>query len=206
MTLRPAGCPWRPCSRCNLHSMGANKTRTRAICCEDLHHRGRYNIIYSARLIDAGNSACQGCQIPASQKACVKNQSRQALNAVLLCCDNPFCKSCRQRSIPVSAIGVLEYENPTPTGCSRNTILAYRVQLKGLRIRVRFLSARHGPNSVYNPRRPEQPRQERNRYFQWSVSLPFYFTANKSYAVPGPPFVQNITLSFSGSRSDSKYM
>ena len=58
---------------------------------------------------------------------------------------------------PVSLIGGSAYENPTPTGCSKNTILAYFVHEKGFRKSVLLAPARQGPNSVYKPSRPEQP-------------------------------------------------
>lgn len=41
-----------------------------------------------------------------------------------------------------------EYENPTPSGCDRNSMLDASVKEYGLRYEVRFLEIRQGPSSV----------------------------------------------------------
>ena len=69
------------------------------------------------------------------------------------------------------------YENPTPIGWSMKKTLAFSFQEYGLKVELSGFVTRHGPSSMNNPIEDEHP---------------------------GPPFVQKITSSLSGSLLLSK--
>ena len=102
--------------------------------------------------------------IHSSIQICI--DTKQTINNVIL--------SISSLVLPTRDMGCLLCENPTPTGCSKNTMLALRTQVNGLRTNMILLKisvslsfpalcslnwfnffgvriGRHGPNSVNNP-------------------------------------------------------